>query len=106
MFRKEGTHLMRAAELDNGRGRQIPKGISQKRAAAQQHKGEHNDQASEAKSRQKTAKDVKKTHSEHVQMFRKEGTHLMRAAELDNGRGRQFSKDISQKRAAAQRGAQ
>jgi hypothetical protein len=40
------------------------------------------------KSRQKAAKDVKKTHSEHVQMFRKEGTHLMRVimAEEDNFR--------------------
>ena len=47
------------------------------------------------KSRQKAAKGVKKTHSEHIQMFRKEGTHLMRAIELGDGRGGRFPKGYS-----------
>jgi hypothetical protein len=54
------------------------------------------------KRRQKAAKDVKKTHSKHIQMFRKEGTHFMRAAELGDGRGRRFSKGYQPKRATEQ----
>jgi hypothetical protein len=46
-------------------------------------------------SRQKAAKDVKETQSEHVQVIRKEGTHFMRAIELGDGRGGRFPKGQS-----------
>jgi hypothetical protein len=92
-----------AGKRRRGKGAQLQaKKEQQKSPKYSSTKGNATIRLLKQKSAQKAVKDRKKTHSEHIQMFRKEGAHLMRAAELDNGRERQFLKDISQKRAAAQ----